>query len=314
MSVLSAPRFNDEHAAYAWVEAKLWPDGPVCPHCGATDRIKPLSGKSTRIGVRKCYHCYKPFTVKVGTIFEDSHVPMYKWLQAFHLMCSSKKGISSNQLHRILEVSLKTAWFMSHRLREAMRDGGFAPLGGSGVPVEADETFIGRKEGVPVPKGGYSHKHAVLALVERGGKVRSVHLDRLTKAEVGKVVRENVTREAWLFTDESRLYREVGAEFAGHSRVHHALGEYVDPDDATINTQTVEGYFSIFKRGMKGVYQHCAEKHLHRYLAEFDFRYNNRVRMGIDDAARAERALLGVTGKRLTYRQPRVRPAVSVGT
>src|SRR4028119_8959 len=169
MSVLSAPRFNDEHAAYAWVEAKLWPDGPVCPHCGATDRIKPLSGKSTRIGVRKCYHCYKPFTVKVGTIFEDSHVPMYKWLQAFHLMCSSKKGISSNQLHRILEVSLKTAWFMSHRLREAMRDGGFAPLGGSGVPVEADETFIGRKEGGPGPKGGYSRKQAGLAAARGGG-------------------------------------------------------------------------------------------------------------------------------------------------
>jgi transposase-like protein len=303
MSVLSHPRFNDEHAAYEWVEARLWPNGPVCPHCGATDRIRPLMGKSTRIGVKKCYHCYKPFTVKVGTIFEDSHVPMFKWLQAFHLMCSSKKGISSNQLHRILEVSLKTAWFMSHRLREAMRDGSLGPLGGGGKVVEADETFIGRKKGVPTPKGGPSHKHAVLALVERGGKARSVHLDEVTKAEVGKLVRENIDRESRFMTDEDRHYREVGKEFAEHGHVRHALGEYVGREDRTIHTNTVEGFFGLFKRGMKGIYQHCAEKHLHRYLAEFDFRYNHRVALGVDDAMRAEAALLGVVGKRLTYRR-----------
>jgi transposase-like protein len=306
MSVLSHPRFNDEHAAYEWVEARLWPNGPVCPHCGATDRIKPLEGKTTRIGLKKCYHCYKPFTVKVGTIFEDSHVPMFKWLQTFHLMCSSKKGISSNQLHRLLDVSLKTAWFMSHRLREAMRDGSLAPLGGAGGgnAVEADETFIGRKKGVPVPKGGPSHKHAVLALVERGGKVRTFHIATVTKEEIGTILRENVAREAWLMTDEARHYRRLGEEFAGHGKVHHSLGGYVDPDDFTINTNTVEGFFGLFKRGFKGVYQHCHEKHLHRYLAEYEFRYNNRVALGFGDAARADAALLGVVGKRLTYRRP----------
>ncbi len=304
-SNLSKAYLHDDAAALAHIEAALWPAGPTCPHCGAPDRIYALKGKSTRPGVRKCGHCRKPFTVMVGTIFERSHVPLSKWLQAICLMTSSKKGISSHQLHRILGVKYDTAWFMSHRIREAMRDGSLGPLGG-GNAVEADETFIGRKEGVPVPKGGYSHKHAVMALVERGGKVRSVHLDTLTKDEIGRVVRENVAREAWLFTDDAKHYREVGKEFAGHSRVRHALGEYVDPDDFTINTNTVEGVFSIFKRGMKGIYQHCSEKHLHRYLAEFDFRYNNRVRLGVDDGERAERALAGVVGKRLTYRQPRI--------
>jgi hypothetical protein len=194
---------------------------------------------------------------------------------------------------------------MSHRIREAMRDGSLAPLGGpNGNAVEADETFIGRKEGVETPKGGYSHKHAVLGLVERGGKVRSVHLGALTKEEIGELVRENVAREAWLMTDEAKHYRAVGKEFLGHSTVHHALGEYVDPDDATIHTNTIEGYFGLFKRGMKGIYQHCTEKHLHRYLAEFDFRYNNRIALGINDAERALRALEGAKGKRLTYRQP----------
>jgi transposase-like protein len=302
-SLLSAAHLQSEQAAYGHVEALLWPNGPVCPHCGVIGRAYTLKGKATRIGLRKCAACRKQFTVKIGTIFEDSHVPLTKWLQAFHLLCASKKGISSHQLHRILGVSLKTAWFMAHRIREAMRDGTLASLGGgSGNAVEADETFIGRKKGVEAPHGGTRHKQAVLALVERGGKVRSVHLNGLTKAEVGKVVRENVAREAWLFTDEAKHYREVGREFAGHSRVHHSLGEYVDPDDATINTQTVEGYFSIFKRGMKGVYQHCREKHLHRYLAEFDFRYNNRAALGVDDSQRTENLLLGVKGRRLTYR------------
>jgi transposase-like protein len=302
MSHLSAPYFHDEQAAYAEVEARLWPNGPVCPHCGGMDRIYEMKGRSTRIGVRKCGHCRKQFTVKVGTVFEDSHVPMTKWLQAIYLLCSSKKGISSHQLHRILDVTLKTAWFMSHRIREAMRDGSLAPLGGNNA-VEADETFIGRKKGVPVPKGGYSHKHAVLGLVERGGKVRTVHIDEVTKESVSEVVRENVDRESWLMTDEAKHYLEVGSDMAGHSSVKHSVGEYVDPDDATIHTNTIEGYFGLFKRGMKGVYQHCAEKHLHRYLAEFDFRYNNRVALGIGDLARADAALLGVVGKRLTYRR-----------
>ena len=304
MSVFRAPQFHDGQAACRFVEAHLWPDGPVCPHCGATDRIYELKGESTRFGTRKCGHCRKLFTVTVGTVFESSHIPLHKWLVALYLLCSSKKGISTHQLHRTLGVTVKTAWFMSHRIREAMRDGSLGPLGNVNTPVEADETFIGRKEGVPVPKGGYSHKHIVLGLVERGGKVRCAHIDTLTSEEVGRHVRENVAREAWLMTDEGRHYRKVGEELRGHSRVHHTMGEYVDPDDFTINTNTIEGYFSIFKRGMKGVYQHCAEKHLHRYLAEFDFRYNNRVRLGVEDRERADIALAGAKGKRLTYRQP----------
>lgn len=304
MSVLCEPRFNDEEAAYEWIEARLWPNGPVCPHCGAIDRIKPLKGKSTRIGVKKCYHCYKPFTVKVGTIFEDSHVPMYKWLQAFHLMCSSKKGISSHQLYRVLRVSLKTAWFMSHRLREAMRDGRLAPLGGAGNVVEADETYYGEKadpEGRRKPgQRGPAGKRPVVGLVERGGKVRTFHVDAANKDTVEKIVRENVAKETDLKTDESALYTKVGGEFASYETVNHSSGEYVR-DDA--HTNTIDGYWGLFKRGMEGIYQHCSEKHLHRYLAEFDFRYNNRMALGVSDSERAARALEGVKGKQLTYRQ-----------
>jgi transposase-like protein len=267
------------------------------------DRIYEMKGKSTRIGVRKCGHCRKQFTVKVGTVLEDSHVPMTKWLQAIYLLCSSKKGISSHQLHRILEVTLKTAWFMSHRIREAMRDGSLAPLGGNNA-VEADETFIGRKKGVLVTRGG-AHKHAVFGAVERGGKVRTRHLETMTADKIGEVVRENISREAWLMTDEATHYKEVGEEFSGHSTVNHSIKEYVGFEDATIHTNTIDGYWGLFKRGMKGVYQHCAEKHLHRYLAEFDFRYNHRVALGIGDVGRADAALLGVVGKRLTYRPSR---------
>jgi transposase-like protein len=304
MSGLIEPHLLDEQAAYDWIEARLWPNGPRCPHCGSTERFYALKGKTTRIGLRKCGACRKPFTVKIGTIFESSHVPLHLWLQAIYLLCGSKKGISSHQLHRILGVTLKTAWFMGHRIREAMRDGSLAPLGGQGMTVEADETFIGRKKGVPVPHGGYSHKHAVLALVERGGRVRSVHVAELTKAHIGEVVRKNVAGESRLMTDEARHYRGVGTDFAGHGTIHHTVGEYVNRDDPTIHTNTVEGFFSVFKRGMRGIYQHCAEKHLHRYLAEFDFRHNHRSALGVDDAQRAVAALLGVVGKRLTYRPP----------
>jgi transposase-like protein len=306
-SLLSTAHFQSEQAAYEHVEGMLWPNGPVCPHCGVIGRAYTLKGNATRIGLKKCAACRKQFTVKIGTIFEDSHIPLHKWLQAIHLLCASKKGISSHQLHRMLGISVKSAWFLSHRIREAMRDGSLGPLGGGhgfGNAVEADETFIGRKEGAETPKGGYSHKNAVLALVERGGKVKCVHIDNVTSEEVGKHVRENVAREAWLMTDEGRHYRKVGEEVAGHSRVHHTRGEYVGREDATIHTNTVEGYFSIFKRGMKGVYQHCREKHLHRYVAEFEFRYNNRIALGVDDKGRAANALRGVVGKRLTYRRP----------
>ena len=309
-SVLSDKHFHDEAAAYRFVEKRVWPDGPVCPHCGGVERISKMQGESTRIGTYKCYQCRKPFTVKVGTIFESSHVPLRLWLQAIFLMASSKKGISSNQLHRTLGVTLKTAWFMSHRIREAMREGDLSPLGGEGKIVEVDETYFGqvanprttRTSGEPFSKRGRkgpANKRAVLALVERGGRVRSFHVAHANSENVTGLVRANMHRESRLHTDESKLYRRVGPEMASHETVRHSAKEYVRGD---VHTNTVENVFSVFKRGMKGIYQHCAEKHLHRYLAEFDFRYNARVALGVNDEARADRALKGVVGKRLTYR------------
>jgi transposase-like protein len=299
-SAIEAKAFQDEAAAYAWVEARLWPDGPVCPHCGGVDRISKMRGKSTRIGAYKCYQCRKPFTVKIGTVFEDSHVPMRFWLQALFLMCSSKKGISSNQLHRTLGVTLKTAWFMTHRIREAMQIIGMEPMGGAGQVVEVDETFYGQVKGEP-KRRGTGHKHVVLSLVQRGGSARSFHVQGTRIADIAPVIRANLARESTMMTDEGTYYREVGREFARHDTVNHKQDEYVRGD---AHTNTAENFFSIFKRGMIGVYQHCREKHLHRYLAEFDFRYSNRVRLGIDDVARTERALMGAKGKRLYYRQP----------
>lgn len=298
-AVLSAKHFHDEAAAYAFVEARIWPNGPVCPHCGGVERISRMGGKSTRIGAYKCYQCRKPFTVKIGTIFEASHVALHLWLQAMYLMCASKKGISSNQLHRTLGVTLKTAWFMSHRIREAMRVGSFAPFGGDGTPVEVDEAYIGKKPGVAVTAGRARHKMRIVSLIDRHtGAARSFNADSRQPNEVAEVVRANVAREARLMTDESRLYWAVGREFASHERVFHGIHEYARGD---VTTNTVEGFFSIFKRGMKGIYQHCSEKHLHRYLAEYDFRYSNRAALGQDDSDRTVTALLGVVGKRLTY-------------
>ena len=297
MSALSAPHFHNEEAAYAYVEARLWPTGPICAHCGGFGRIGKLGGKSTRIGTYKCYQCRKPFTVKVNTIFEDSKVALNVWLQAIFFVAGSKKGISSNQLHRTLGVTLKTAWFMSHRIREAMRSGDLLPMGLDGSAVEADECFIGTKKGAVNRGGGGSHKMMVLSLVERNtGKLRSFAVDR--SSEIPAIVRANISREARLMTDEARLYWKLGREFAEHSRVLHGAGQYVRGD---AYTNTVEGSFSIFKRGMRGIYQHCSERHLHRYLAEFDFRYTNRQAVGFNDVARADQLLMGVVGKRLTY-------------
>lgn len=297
-SALSRAYLHDEKAAYTFVESQLWADGRPCPHCGVVDESTRLKGKSTRIGVYKCRACRKPFTVKVGTIFESSHIPLHKWLQAIFLLSSSKKGISSNQLARALNVTLKSAWFLSHRIREAMRDGLLAPLGGQGRIVEADETYFGRKKGVQKRGGGAGHKLAILSLVERGGAVRSFHVERADKQTVASVVTQNIKRESLLHTDESQLYKGADGFFFDHQKVHHTAGEYAR---GNVNTNSVEGFFSIFKRGMKGVYQHCQEKHLHRYLSEYDFRYNNRVALGVDDEARAVKALKGAVGKRLTY-------------
>jgi transposase-like protein len=302
-SVLSDKHFHDEAAAYAWVEARVWPEGPICPHCGGVARISKMQGKSTRIGTYKCYQCRKPFTVKVGTVFEASHVAMHLWLQAMFLLTSSKKGISSNQLHRTLGVTLKTAWFMSHRIREAMRVVGLSPLGGEGATVEVDETYIGRVKGVPKPRGGSSHKNVVLTLVERGGAARSFHIESVSIADMKPIVEANVAKETAIMSDQGASYPVIAKDYASHDVVNHAKEEYVRRDgEKVISTNTVEGYYSIFKRGMIGTYQHCDEKHLHRYLAEFDFRYSNRVKLGCNDVMRAERALKGIVGKRLTYR------------
>jgi len=293
---------QNEAAAIAWVEARVWPDGPVCPHCGGVERIGKMGGKATRIGLWKCYQCRKQFTVKVGTVFEDSHVPMNLWLQAMYLLCSSKKGISSNQLSRTLGVTLKTAWFMSHRIREAMRVVGVEPMGGAGKVVEIDETLQGRIDGAPkyVPHGKhFTWRNTVLSLVERDGAVRSFHVEGATMASMLPIIRANVNKETALMTDELTAYKKLGDEFDSHRSVNHSDKEYAR---GSVTTNTVEGYFSIFKRGMKGVYQHCGEKHLHRYLAEFDFRYSNRVRLGVDDVERTARAVKGIVGKRLTYR------------
>lgn len=310
MSVLSAPHFHNEEAAYAFVEARVWPDGPVCPHCGGFERIGVLKGATTRIGVRKCYDCRKPFTVKVGTVFEASNVKLHLWLQAMYLLCSSKKGFSANQLHRTLGVTLKTAWFMAHRIREAMRSGDLAPFGVGGGAVEVDETYIGREPGKPV-KRAFHHKMKVLTLVDReSGRARSMVVDNIRPATLAPIILENLDREARLMTDEAGHYLHVGRKFAEHGVVRHGQDEYVSPTDRTVHTNTIEGYFSIFKRGMKGVYQHCGKKHLHRYMAEYDFRYSNRIALGVNDTARADRALLGIVGKRLKYRDS----LVPVGT
>jgi transposase-like protein len=296
-SVLSSKHFHNEDEAFAYVEARVWPEGPVCPHCGGVERISKMQGKSTRKGLYKCYQCRKPFTVRMGTIFESSKVPLHVWLQAMYLVAGSKKGISSHQLARTLGLTVKTAWFLSHRIREAMREGGLAPFGADGGAVEVDETYIGRKAGRDVPKGGWGHKMTVLGLVDRNtGKSRFFHVDG--GKEIQGIVLENLSREARLMTDEHVMYRRIGREFAEHSSVMHYNKEYVRGD---VTTNTIEGAFSIFKRGMRGVYQHCAEKHLHRYLAEFEFRYSHRDAHGVNDAARADRILGGIIGKRLTY-------------
>lgn len=300
---LTDPIFTDTDAARAHLESLQWADGRSCPHCGTVDNSVELKGKSTRPGVYKCRDCRKPFSVTVGTLFERSHVPLNKWLLAVHLLCSSKKGISSHQLMRSLGVTYKTAWFMSHRIREAMRDATPFPMGGGGTPVEVDETFIGREPGVPV-KAGFRHKMKVLTLVDRETKTaRSMVIDDLKAETIGTIVNANVAREAALMTDEANHYKRIGPRFASHETVNHGRDEYVRYAEETVTTNTVENYFSVFKRGMRGIYQHCAKHHLHRYLAEFDFRYSNRSANGVDDVQRASIALSLIGGKRLTYRR-----------
>lgn len=337
-SVLSQPHFHDEAAAFAYLEGKLWPQGPVCPKCGGEGyALKGVLGKATfnadgtvkkaaqeRLGLKKCRACRAQFTVRIGTIFEESRAPLHLWLQAIALMAASKKGISANQLHRTLGVTLKTAWFMAHRIRMAMAPaaGSLPPMGGVGKVVEVDETYHGRvanptelrKDGKQLKfsrrgsttgrriNSGPANKRAIVALIERGGSARTFHVAEANVATVAKIVRDNIDPRSALHTDASGLYKRVGKEFADHQSVEHSMGEYVRwNENGAIHNNSAESYFSVFKRGMKGVYQHCSEKHLHRYLAEFDYRHNNRVALGVDDQQRAETLITQVVGKRLTY-------------
>ncbi len=312
-SIFDEPHLRNEAAAYAYVEARIWRNGRVCPHCGVVGNSGKLNGKSTRIGVYKCYACRKPFTVKIGTIFEASHVPMHMWLQAIVLMCDSKKGISTNQLHRILGVTLRTAWHLSHRIRLAMDESSSGPLGGEGKIVELDETYTVYKKGGPTwflhPEHGWRRRTGgdrvpVVTLIERGGRARSHKVENVTAATLRSVVFGGVDTKSRLMTDELHSYRRIGQRFAGHDAVNHGEEEWARKlaDGIKAHVNNAEGYFSILKRGIYGCYFHVSEAHLHRYLAEFDFRYSNRIALGVDDVERTERAVRGAVGKRLTYR------------
>lgn len=321
-SDLENPIFTDEEKAREWLEAQRWPDGPVCPHCTKSDRVSAAPNIRSRpskknpegkilTGVYHCNRDRKRFTVRTGTLYERSHIPLHKWLYATHLLCSSKKGISALQLHRMLGVSRKSAWFMAHRIREGMRETNPGPLGGEGQIVEADETYIGNTKSARrrdvfltvrgwVKRGaGGEAKFKVVSLVERGGRARSIHVPHLTANQVRNVITRNVLRKTDLMTDSANVYNTVGKEYASHETVNHSIREYAR---GIVHTNTIEGFFSIFKRGMRGIYQHCSEAHLHRYLAEFDFRYSNREARGCDDQARTVEAIKGIEGKRLTYR------------
>src|SRR5262245_59671386 len=304
--VLSAPHFHNEETAFAYVESHLWPSGPACPHCGNCDdkRIGRLTGKTSRPGLRKCYACRKTFTVRIGSIFEDSHFPLHLWLQAIQLITASKKGISTRQVQRTFNCSMKTAWFLMHRIREIMKGPAAdptAPVGGEGKTIEADFAYVGRKPNTKVRRGA-GHMRPVLSLVERQGKVRSFHMPNVRGDTLHAVLERHASTGSHLMTDEEHTFTSIGWNFASHGTVNHSKDEYVRGD---VHTNTVEGFFSILKRGVYGIYQHVSEAHLHRYLTEFDFRYSNREKLGVNDAARASVALSGAKGRRLTYETTR---------
>jgi transposase-like protein len=298
MSDLTARRFHDEDAAREFLEATRWPNGPVCPKCGTVGGAY----QTKREGLYRCAEagCRKDFTVTVGMLFERSHIPLNKWLLATHLMMSSKKGVSAHQLHRTLAITYKSAWFMAHRIRAALAPlpGTQGPLGGENKVVEADETYVGGK--AKNRKNHVPPKEAVLSLVERGGKVRSRHVADVTGKTLRVAMADQIDKATYLMTDEAPVYRKIGAEFGGHGTVNHSAEEYVRA--YFWHTNTAEGFFSILKRGISGVYHHVSAAHLHRYLAEFDFRYNERSKLGVEDAERAAKALRGIGGKRLLYR------------
>jgi transposase-like protein len=303
-SFLNLPYLQNEEAAYTFVESKIWPRGAVCPHCGGVERNKKMGGKATRIGLYKCYDCRQQFTVKVGTIFESSHIQLRLWLQAIFLIASSKKGISANQLHRTLGITLKSAWFMSHRIREAMGDTSGGMLGGGGSIVEADETYMQRKKGAKRVHGGGSHRSKVLTLVQRDGKTRSFHVANIDAANLKPILMANIKKDTHLMTDGAQHYRAMGREFALHEYTDHVSKQYAKPSvvkGVSAHSNTAESFFGILKRGVTGTYHHISEAHLQRYVNEFDFRFSNRKALGVNDFERAINLLVGVKGKRLTY-------------
>mgnify|MGYP006285354887 CR=1 FL=1 len=303
MCDLTQPHFHDEAKAREYLEALRWPDGPVCPHCGSAKEPMKLKGKSTRPGLSKCreYQCRKQFSVTVNTVFHRSKVPLNKWLMAVYLMCASKKGISGNQLHRMLGVTQKTAWFMTHRIREAMREDGTGLLGSGGGTVEADETFWGnnKRRGASKKGRGYAHKMKVFSLVERGDRMRSFHVPNVTAGTLWPILKAHVAADANLMTDEAAQYTKAGREFASHGVVRHGRGEYAR---GKVSTNVIENCFSLFKRGLVGTFHHVGEQHLQRHATEFDFRYNYREKNGFNDRERADMVLRGIAGKRLLYR------------
>jgi transposase-like protein len=306
----SNPIFHDEMKAREWLETRLWPQGPVCPKCGVVGQATLMKGKTTRPGLYQCNakECREPFTVTVGTLYERSHVPLHKWLAATYLMMSSKKGMSALQISRMIGVTYKTAWFLCHRIRESLRDPSAGPLGGEGVVVEVDETYIGGKnknraksKRLSYPAAREAHE-PVVALVERGGKVRSFHVADVNSKNLREVLTVQIDRASHLMTDEARAYPKIGESFAAHSAVNHSIDEYVR---GPVSTNTVESYFSILKRGVIGTFHHVSAQHLKRYVGEFDYRYNTRVALGYSDIDRFTGSLPGIVGKRLTYRRPR---------
>lgn len=314
MSDYSNPIFHDETLAREWLERRLWANGPICPKCGVVDQATLMNGKTTRAGLYQCNACREPFTVTVGTLYERSHVPLHKWLAATYLMMASKKGMSALQISRMIGVTYKTAWFLCHRIRESLRaPAGAAPLGGEGVTVEADETFVGGRDknrhakdrqGVP----GSTNKEAVVSLVERGGRVRSAHIPAVNAKTLRIVLTSQLHASTHLMTDQFASYRLAGRSFASHTTVNHSIGEYVR---GTAHTNTVESYFAILKRGIVGTFHHVSAQHLKRYVGEFDYRYNTRVALGYSDTDRFNESFPGIVGKRLTYRRPSQRAEAS---
>lgn len=293
--------YTNEDKAREALEAVRWPDGPMCPHCGNIDqdKIAKGTGKAIRPGLYYCAACNDQFTVTVGTVMERSKIPISKWLLAMHLMGASKKGMSAHQMHRMLGITYKSAWFLCHRIREAMTDTKAGPIGGEGKFVEADETAIGGSKKNRAYAKKEPKKKIVMSLIERGGEARSFHIAKVNAKMLRPLMVKSASRKSHLRTDEGKWYQRAGEEFASHEAVNHAQKEYVRGD---ASTNAAENYFSILKRGIYGVYQHVSEAHLHRYLAEFDFRYNNRAGFGVSDGERAAKALKGIEGKRLTYR------------